>query len=121
VYRHKDKLAPLHDLVHIECSSKRKTFGMGASATVEEGPPLPLIIDPNRNRLLRRDRSQYFETKKFDDNEILALKEDDRLTSTIRIDRISGSYRWTIDYKRQPPSGSEYWGKCIVVEPGQKF
>jgi hypothetical protein len=72
--------------------------------------------------LLRNDRSRYFETKKFDDNEIVASKDDETVTSTIRIDRVSGSYLWNITDKRARPTiRGEIWGKCSVVEPGKKF
>src|SRR6185503_2735104 len=77
MYRHKDKQKALQDLVYIECTYKRRIIGVDGIGPVEERPPVHFIIDPNHNRLLRNDRSRYFETKKFDDNEIVASKDDE--------------------------------------------
>jgi len=121
IYRHETQLKPLEDLVHITCSSTKKYVGRFVERSLEESAPLNLILDPNHSKILRRDRTAFLETKKFTDEEILASKEDPKGTMLFRLDRIAGSYHWTIRLKDDKSTGIDQWGNCTRIEPGKKF
>jgi hypothetical protein len=122
VYRHKDRLNGLEDLVYIECSLTKKYLGpLFADRPTEEGAPLTLIIDPNDQRLLRRDKSAFLETNKYTDQEILAAEENDKTQSRFRLDRLTGNYQWNIRLKQDGRNGLDQWGKCTRVDPSRKL
>jgi hypothetical protein len=121
IYRHQAQLKPLEDLVYIECSSTQKYVGKLSERSTEESAPLSFIVDPNRQKILRRDRSPFLETTTFSGEEILASKEQEKGTNTFRLDRITGGYQWTTRLKGDTSTGMDRWGKCVRIEPGKKF
>lgn len=122
IYRHKDELKALEDFIYIECSSTKKFVGpLFKDQLQEEAPPVTMIIDPNRGELLRRDKSTYFKTTKYTDEEILASTEEEGSKSDFRLDRMTGNYQLEIRLKPDSRNGINQWGKCLRVDPGRKF
>jgi len=118
---HKDHLKALEDLIYIECSVTKKFVGSVSSGTTEEGQPLILIIDPNSEELLGRDKGSFLKTTKYTDEEILASKEDQKGKADFRLDRVTGNYKWIFRLKPNSRNGMDSWGKCSRVDPGRRF
>jgi len=121
-YRHKDRLKALEDLIYIECSSTiRYTGSLFAGRPTEDGAPLTLIIDPNSERLLRRDKSSFLETTKYTDEAILASEENEKGKQDFQLDRVTGNYQLNLRLKRYPGTAMTQWGKCTRIDAAKRF
>lgn len=66
------------------------------------------------------DKSLFGTTETFTDEEIIAVREDEKVVDRIRIDRVTANYRRTIRLKNGR-GGLDQWGTCVRVAPGKKF
>ena len=121
MYRHKDQLKALEDLIYIECSATRKVVGRLADGRTEEAEPLTLIIDPNNRRVIRSDKSAFLKTDNYTDDEILASYEEKSAKGEFRLNRVTGHYRWNVRMKEDSRNGVDQWGKCSRADPSRKF
>jgi hypothetical protein len=115
-YRHQSRLKALEEFVYVECSVTRRFFGNVAERPAETRPPLTFIIDPNREELLTRNKASFLDTRVFEQDRIVAGKEDEKATQSFVFDRVTGNYRWESRMKHDVKTGIELWGKCVRVE-----
>ncbi len=121
LYRHKDSLKALEDLVYIDCSSTKRYVGLLANLEPKTAVPLKLIIDPNHHLLLWPDTLPFLETTKYTDKEILASMEDENVRHEFRLDLTTSSYQWNVRVKQDSRTGLDQWGKCSRVDPPGMF
>ena len=121
LYRHKDWLKALEDLIYIDCSSTKKYVGILADLQPKATVPLKLIIDPNRGLLLWPDTLPFLETRKYTDKEIVASIEDGKVRHEFRLDLTTSSYQWNVRVKEDSRTGVDQWGKCSRADPPGMF
>ena len=122
IYRYRDHLKPLEDLIVVECSKTTKYVGpLFRDYAVEQSAPVTLIIDPNDRNLLRRDKLPFLKTVKYTDDEIIASEDAENGKQDFRLDRLTGNYEWKIRTKRDLSNGSDNWGKCSRVNAERRF
>jgi hypothetical protein len=121
LYRHHTRLKALQDLVYIQCSVTKKYVGTLDKGTTEQGAPFALIIDPNRERLLRADKSPFSQTERYSDEEIVTAERTDERSVILKLNRVVGSYLMEVRLKKNPNTGLDQWGKCERVNPERKF
>lgn len=120
-YNHRERLAALEDLTHLECSRQFRHVSDGLPKDkVREDSPVAWIVDPNRKRLLGANKLPLGKTETFTDEEIVAVREEEKYTSRIRINRVTASYLLTVRLKGDS-GGLDQWGTCVRVAPGKKF
>ena len=122
IYRQKDYLEGLKDLIYIECSASRRTLNV-ESKKIEEpttAPPTMWIIDPNGKRLLRGNRSNFGKTDLYSEEEVVASDKNKESVLEIRINRLTGNYLTKVKLN-DSSNGLEEWGLCSRIEPGKKF
>ena len=120
-YRQKDQEKALEELIYIECSRTSRDFGPLSKGTIEQQPPIILIVDPNERILRRQNKSPFLKTHKFTDDEILASEEDEKFSQEIRIDRTTGNYEWKSRIKPDVRNGVDQWGKCSPYIAKKQF
>ena len=121
VYRHKDWLPELKDLVYINCSGSRKFVGNFADGKVEQDSPWNLIIDPNGKRVLKRSKESLGKVTKYTDEEIIVSWEMKDNNQVLLLDRLTGTYRHQFRLKEDARTGIDGWGECSKIASEQKF
>jgi hypothetical protein len=122
VYRHKDWLPELKDIVYINCSGSRKFVGNFADGEVKQGTQFSLIIDPNGKQVLRRNKESLGKVTKFTDEEISVSWEMKDNNQVLILDRLAGTYRHQFRLKEDSHTGIDAWGECSKIAASeQKF
>jgi hypothetical protein len=123
LYRHHTMLKALEDFVYVECSVKQQQYvgSMARGNTPPQMRPFTLLIDPNRQTLLRQDKSAFSKVERYSDEEIVVTNESETGVVTLRLDRMTGGVSMQTRLKKDASSGTDGWGKCERVSGEKKF
>jgi hypothetical protein len=118
LFSHKEKHELLKNLICLKCDSKRIfTKGYGEDEVADEDDII-FIIDLNDNNILRRDKSTLGKITTITDGFIEAKWEDKKAQtkSTLRIDRVLGSYNLEIVSTNVSGVKLRQRGNCSKIE-----
>jgi hypothetical protein len=121
VYRHKDWMAELKDIVYINCSGSRKFVGNFTDGKIEQDSQFSLIIDPNGHQVLRRNKEPLGKVTKYTEEEITVAWEMKDNSQVLVLDRLAGTYRRQFRLKKDTRTGIDAWGECSKITSEQKF